>query len=257
MNGKDEYSLFVDKFKPKKTTDDCYTPENVYQAVCGWAIRKYGFQEKNVLRPFWPGADYQAIEYPPGSVVVDNPPFSIFTKIVRWYAERNVHFFLFAPGLTAMGTVAKINGVTLLATGSSIVYDNGAIVNTLFVTNLDDPCIVARAVPELTELLKKCNSRQDKKHIRKLTYPDAVLTGAAMNFLSNNKIEFSVRREESCYISVLDNSTKNIFGGGLLLSKSAAERAAAERAAAERSAEQIKLSARELEIQKILDGRAR
>lgn len=28
-----EYKEFVDKFKPKKTTDDCYTPENVYKAV--------------------------------------------------------------------------------------------------------------------------------------------------------------------------------------------------------------------------------
>lgn len=29
----DEYRAFVDKFKPRKTTDDCYTPDNVYQAV--------------------------------------------------------------------------------------------------------------------------------------------------------------------------------------------------------------------------------
>lgn len=26
-----EYEGFVDKFKPKKTTDDCYTPPAVYQ----------------------------------------------------------------------------------------------------------------------------------------------------------------------------------------------------------------------------------
>lgn len=29
----EEYKKFVDKFKPKKTTDDCYTPELVYDAV--------------------------------------------------------------------------------------------------------------------------------------------------------------------------------------------------------------------------------
>lgn len=28
-----EYDAFVEKFKPKKTTDDCYTPANVYDAV--------------------------------------------------------------------------------------------------------------------------------------------------------------------------------------------------------------------------------
>ena len=26
----DDYGAFVDKFKPKKTTDDCYTPRSVW-----------------------------------------------------------------------------------------------------------------------------------------------------------------------------------------------------------------------------------
>ena len=29
----DNYREFVNKFKPKKTTDDCYTPDNVFEAV--------------------------------------------------------------------------------------------------------------------------------------------------------------------------------------------------------------------------------
>ena len=28
-----DYHAFVQKFKPKKTTDDCYTPDIVYNAV--------------------------------------------------------------------------------------------------------------------------------------------------------------------------------------------------------------------------------
>ena len=32
----EEYQKFVDKFKPKKTTDDCYTPANIYEAVLSW-----------------------------------------------------------------------------------------------------------------------------------------------------------------------------------------------------------------------------
>lgn len=28
-----DYNGFVEKFKPKKTTDDCYTPVEVYEAV--------------------------------------------------------------------------------------------------------------------------------------------------------------------------------------------------------------------------------
>ena len=30
------YDEFVDKFKPKLTTDDCYTPPLVYEAVLKW-----------------------------------------------------------------------------------------------------------------------------------------------------------------------------------------------------------------------------
>ena len=35
------YEEFVGKFKPKLTTDDCYTPENVYETVKAWAIKEY------------------------------------------------------------------------------------------------------------------------------------------------------------------------------------------------------------------------
>lgn len=34
------YEEFVDKFKPKKTTDDCYTPGTIYEIVKGWAIKE-------------------------------------------------------------------------------------------------------------------------------------------------------------------------------------------------------------------------
>ncbi|OZG51970.1 ParB-like nuclease [Pseudoscardovia suis] len=50
-----------------------------------------------IVRPFWPGADYGRVEYPGGCVVVDNPPFSILSKIIRFYQAHGVRFFLFAP----------------------------------------------------------------------------------------------------------------------------------------------------------------
>ena len=34
------YEEFVDKFKPKKTTDDCYTPDAIYEVVKDWAIKE-------------------------------------------------------------------------------------------------------------------------------------------------------------------------------------------------------------------------
>ena len=34
-----DYEGFCEKFKPRKTTDDCYTPANVYEAVKAWAVK--------------------------------------------------------------------------------------------------------------------------------------------------------------------------------------------------------------------------
>lgn len=39
------YEEFVDKFKPKKTTDDCYTPQIVYEAVKDWAVKEQNWGE--------------------------------------------------------------------------------------------------------------------------------------------------------------------------------------------------------------------
>ena len=64
------YDAFVEKFKPKKTTDDCYTPPLVYEAVKDWACETYGIDPDTILRPFYPGGDYEHAEYPPGCVVL-------------------------------------------------------------------------------------------------------------------------------------------------------------------------------------------
>lgn len=37
------YEKFVEKFKPAKTTDDCYTPNSVYNAVKSWAVSHYAW----------------------------------------------------------------------------------------------------------------------------------------------------------------------------------------------------------------------
>ena len=86
----DEYKRFVDKFKPNKTTDDCYTPDNVYNAVLDWVVHEYGIDRGKVVRPFWPGGDYERYDYPEGCAVVDNPPFSIISKICRDYQDNGI-----------------------------------------------------------------------------------------------------------------------------------------------------------------------
>ena len=96
----ENYEEFVEKFKPKKTTDDCYTPPLVYDAVAEWVAKEYGLNPENFVRPFYPGGDYEHYAYGDSAVVVDNPPFSMITKITQFYLSKNIPFFLFAPQLT-------------------------------------------------------------------------------------------------------------------------------------------------------------
>ena len=252
----DGYTDFVEKFKPKKTTDDCYTPEPVYDAVAEWVALEYGLDRERFARPFWPGADYERESYPEGCVVVDNPPFSILSKILAFYRAHGVRYFLFAPALTAMGA-ARNNGACLIAAGCGIIYANGANVNTSFVTNLE-PGVAARSAPDLHRLLKEANRQPDKTQA-KYSYPDAVCTGAMLNYLSAHGEALRIRERDSYLIGAMDSQKaagKTIFGAGLLLSeKAAAEKAAAEKAAAEKAAAtQWALSDRERAIQKAMEA---
>lgn len=127
------YEEFIDKFKTKKTTDDCYTPQVVYDAVKAWVCKEYGINEKNIIRPFWPGANYKEAEYPDGCVVLDNPPFSILTEICSYYIDRGIHFFLFAPTLTNFSSKKNWNLMCHIICDGNVIYENGANVKTPFV----------------------------------------------------------------------------------------------------------------------------
>jgi len=93
----EEYADFLEKFVPKHTTDDCYTPEGVYEAVADWVASEYGVNRKNFVRPFYPGGDYQAEKYKRSDIVVDNPPFSIMKEIIDFYRDQSVRFFFICP----------------------------------------------------------------------------------------------------------------------------------------------------------------
>ena len=244
-----DYDGFVEKFKPKKTTDDCYTPDIIYNAVRAWAVATYKLEGREIVRPFWPGGDYQAFDYPPGAVVIDNPPFSILSSIIRWYNAAKIDYFLFSPYLTNLG----LQGCNHVIAPVSITYANGARVDTSFVTNLGEFFILG-AVDLYDRLVaaEKENTKKDKRTLPKYEYPDEVITSAAVGYLTKHHTPFAVRREDCAFIRKLDaQSSSSIFGGGYLLSRRcAAERAAAERAAAERWV----LSERERQLSDMLGG---
>ena len=249
-----EYQAFVDKFKPKKTTDDCYTPPLVYDAVADFVAQRYGLDRADFVRPFQPGGDYQSADYRPEQIVVDNPPFSILSEIVAWYAERGIRFFLFAPTLTLFSSSSS--SCTALPVGVAVTYENGANVNTSFLTNLEPEDVRVVLLPELYQSVKDANARnlaENKKDLPKYIYPDEVLTAAAAAKLCKYGQALTLRTCDTEYVRTLDaqkESGASIYGSGYLLSeRAAAERAAAERAAAERAAaERWALSDREREI---------
>ena len=265
----DEYKEFVEKFEPKKTTDDCYTPEPVYEGVAAWVSEEYHLDRATFCRPFYPGGDYQAEDYT-GRVVVDNPPFSILSEILRFYHERRVRFFLFAPTLTLF-SAAQAETCTALPVGGGIVYENGADVATSFLTNLEPADVQVRTVPELYRIIKAANEQANPRAAqRKYEYPDELVTAAAAARLCKYGQALVFRKSETQRTGALDAQREMgdaIYGGGYLVServaaervaaeRAAAERAAAERAAAERAAaERWPLSEAEREIVKKLgDG---
>ena len=243
QEGNDEYNEFLDKFEAKKTTDDCYTPDLVYDAVADWVTNEYGVKRRQMVRPFYPGGDYQKEKYPKGAVVVDNPPFSILAEILNWYNDHGVRFFLFAPTLTLFSSSPST--CCAIPTGASVVYENGASVNTSFLTNLEDPMLRVRTAPALQKAVQDASDQVQAalhRELPKYSYPDEVITSAMVARWSKYGIEFRLPVMESELISALDaqrEAGKAIFGKGYLLSeRAAAERAAAERAAAERAAAQ-------------------
>lgn len=234
----EDYDGFVEKFKPKKTTDDCYTPPAVYDAILGWLRENVDIEGREIVRPFYPEGDFERFEYPDGCVVVDNPPFSIISKICRWYMAHKIDFFLFAPHLTLFST--RNIEWTCIVTNAPIIYENGANVNTDFVSNLFGDIRIMTA-PELRRrIVDACKQyrKQNRKQVPKYRYPYNVTSAALLGKIAPY-VDFVVRSSECRFISRLDSQIggPGIFGCGVLLSNAKAAEKAAEKAAAEKAAE--------------------
>lgn len=232
----EDYAAWLEKFKPKKTTDDCYTPPAVYKAVLDWATTEYALQSRRVLRPFVPDGDFTALEYRSGDVVIDNPPFSMLTKIRRWYDSKGIDYLLFAPALTLFDCDAPCS----IVVSESITYANGAVVNTSFITNLDDSKI--RTAPDLkTAIRLAVKGLKDSRKLPKYIYPANAVTAAQIGKVAS--VHLSIPRAQvSKKFGRLDCQKaqgKGLFGGGYLL----ADGAAAEIKAAEIKAAEIKAAA--------------
>lgn len=243
----EDYEGFVQKFQTrKKTTDDCYTPPAIYEAVLSFVREDVGIPSHlEIARPFYPGGDYESYDYT-GKVVIDNPPFSILAKIVKFYQEREIPFFLFAPHLTCLsGKAAGMENYTavfLAASNSALTYENGAKVPTAFVTNMlgDLKVWVSESLAEKI----KAATASSGKSLPKYSYPDEVFKAADSGLCAELKID----RADTLPVNALDcqrSHKKQVFGKGLLLTRGAAKAVIDSKAAKAAKAIRWTLSERE------------
>lgn len=248
----EEYKEFTDKFKPKLTTDDCFTPPAVYEAVKDWTVERYGLHGRPIVRPFYPGGDFERFDYPADCVVIDNPPFSIGAKIIDFYKERGIAFFLFAQNLTLFST-ARGRANAVIANGK-VNYENGAVVNTSFLTSLGD--YLVETTPDLAERIKEAQ-KDDKPSMPKYDYPANLITAARLNKVVNLGIHF--RAKKGTFVRALDcqrEKKKAIYGGGYLIPTKDAEMLRAEMLRAEMPATVWELSERERQLIAMMDKEA-
>ena len=211
----EESKAFEEKFIPKKTTDDCYTPPNVYEAVLSWATDRYDLKGRPIIRPFYPGGDYIQEEYPENCVVLDNPPFSILSEIVRFYMERGIDFFLFAPRLSLFSVASGT--AKYLPIECTVTYENGARVATSFVTSLGEYKI--EVSPELWQAVKAANDENTKpeNELPNYEYPVCIVTAPTLQLAKYGEC-LRIRPGDALFVRALDEQRKEdkaIFGGGL------------------------------------------
>ena len=179
---------------------------------------------RTVVRPFWPGGDFENFDYPADCVVIDNPPFSIMTKVVKFYEDRGIDYFLFAPHLTCFGIRPAHSRICV---GVSVTYENGAKVSTSFVSS-KGPLI--RSAPDLYRLLDEANTANvnAKKPAAKpvYTYPDNVMTSSTVALFSKYGIEYC--EDIGVFVRAMDaqrRAGKAIFGAGYIVPEEAARKA--------------------------------
>jgi len=247
-----DYEGFTEKFELKKTTDDCYTPKEVMDLILDYVNGKYPLKDMQIIRPFFPGSDFESIDYPDNAVIIDNPPFSIIAKICRYYIERGIKFFLFSPHLTAFSSDID---ATHIIVNADIIYENGAAVKTSFVSNMfGEAKIIGDA--ELHRKLKALQAK-NKVNLPKYKYPDNVLTVSKIAYFVEKGVSITIDKKDLKHYRGLDAQKKHgksLFGSGFLASDKAAAAAAAAAAAVEDNTIEWELSTKELKIIEMLGG---
>lgn len=82
------YTEFVEKFKPKKTTDDCFTPPEIYEVIADWVSKEYGISR---------AAERAAAERAAATRWPLSPSERIVVESLGKHAHKNRRGFTFNP----------------------------------------------------------------------------------------------------------------------------------------------------------------
>lgn len=113
-----------------------------------------------------------------------------------------------------------MQGLTVVVAAKTLVYGNGAGVNSAFVTNLM-PSVQIKTAPTLRKSIEYAQ-KQNKttKSLPKYQYPKNILTINALQKLANAGIDFEILASHCQLVRALDEQKahgKAIFGAGLLI----------------------------------------
>ena len=158
--------------------------------------------------------------------------------------EHKIPFFLFGNSLTLLS--ARREGLTYIVTGQRIEYENGAQVPTGYYTNLC-PEIRVWLAADLAAAIREAQATPPDLPKNKW---DIHLQNAALLSKIASRVNAKIPAKSSAFISTLSDGTQ-IFGGGIILSDTAARKLYA----AQRQAEDERRKA-EAERQKAEDERA-
>ena len=143
--------------------EEFYTPKRVYEVIKDWAVKRYGLEGREIIRPFYKGGDYKRANYPKGCVVIDNPPFSICSQIIDFYLEKGIDFFLLYQTTKGLNPLReREDKISFIACGASVAYENqDTKIGTSFLTNLEKENLLLVAC-DLTEEIRCANTYTQK-----------------------------------------------------------------------------------------------
>lgn len=203
---------FLAKFTPKNGSDECFTPPHVYEAIKGWVLEQHpSLIDKEIIRPFKPNGDFTAEDYN-DKIVIDNPPFSILGKIINFYNDNNILYFLFAPCLSVTHYYGRCD---IIICDTAIIYANGANVSTAFCTNFwgDNRIILSG---ELKRVIDEAQGKRKRKRVPRNLYPYA-LSGARLQKFVPDSGDIIIKQEDT--LPLLPKVKRNVFGDGLYVRK--------------------------------------